>query len=267
MAENSGRNRKPTWVIDKERARRAAAAETVWLFGLHAVRDALQNPSREKLRLVVTRNAVDRLGDLHGMTPEITDPRVFGKTVPLAPDSVHQGAALEVRPLKWGSLSEVALREAPGEQRPLLVALDRVTDPHNIGAVLRSAEVFGARAVIAPSRHSAPETGALAKTASGALERQPYLRVPNLAEALNQLKNMGFILIGLDGQAEQTLPQVLSDLSGRAICLVMGAEGPGMRELTTKSCDHLARIPFAADFGSLNVSNAAAVALYAAANG
>ena len=265
MTDRAGKAKKPTWVIDKERARRAAAAETVWLFGLHAVRDALANPAREKLRLVVTRNAVDRLGDLHGIEPEITDPRVFGKTVPLAEDSVHQGAALEVKPLKWGSLSEVALREAPGETRPLLVALDRVTDPHNIGAVLRSAEVFGARAVIAPARHSAPETGALAKTASGALERQPYLRVPNLAEALSQLKGMGFILIGLDGTGTEPLPGLLSDLKGRAICLVMGAEGPGMRDLTMKTCDHIARIPFAADFGSLNVSNAAAVALYAAA--
>lgn len=260
----SEKAKKPTWVIDKERARRAAAAETVWLFGLHAVRDALANPAREKLRLVVTQNALTRLGDLHGMTPEVTDPRVFDKAVPLSPDSVHQGAALEVKPLKWGSLSEVALREAPGERRPLLVALDRVTDPHNIGAVLRSAEVFGARAVIAPARHSAPETGALAKTASGALERQPYLRVPNLAEALSQLKNMGFVLIGLDGGGSAELPEVLDALSGRAVCLVMGAEGPGMRELTVKSCDHVARIPFAADFGSLNVSNAAAVALYAA---
>lgn len=264
MAGQPGKSKKPSWVIDKERGRRAAAAETVWLFGLHAVRDALANPAREKLRLVVTQNAMDRLGDPGGMVPEITDPRVFGKTVPLSPDSVHQGAALEVKPLKWGSLSEVALREAPGETRPLLVALDRVTDPHNIGAILRSAEVFGARAVIAPARHSAPETGALAKTASGALERQPYLRVPNLAEALAQLKNMGFILIGLDGTGQEILPDLLDDLSGRAICLVLGAEGPGMRELTTKSCDHLARIPFAADFGSLNVSNAAAVALYAA---
>ncbi|MCF3972562.1 TrmH family RNA methyltransferase [Paracoccus salsus] len=264
MAENPGKPKKPTWVIDKERARRAAAAETVWLFGLHAVRDALANPAREKLRLIVTRNALDRLGDLHGVTPEITDPRVFGKTVPLAPDSVHQGAALEVKPLKWGSLSEVALRQAPGEKRPVMIALDRVTDPHNIGAVLRSAEVFGARAVIAPARHSAPETGALAKTASGALERQPYLRVPNLADALIQLKGMGFILIGLDGTSDAVLPDLLADLGDRAICLVMGAEGPGMRDLTMKSCDHVARIPFAADFGSLNVSNAAAVALYAA---
>ncbi|MBM3605018.1 MAG: 23S rRNA (guanosine(2251)-2'-O)-methyltransferase RlmB [Alphaproteobacteria bacterium] len=264
MTERTGKAKKPTWVIDKERARRAAAAETVWLFGLHAVRDALANPARDKLRLVVTQNAVTRLGDLHGIEPEITDPRVFDKAVPLAAESVHQGAALEVKPLKWGSLSEVALREAPGESRPLLVALDRVTDPHNVGAILRSAEVFGARAVIAPARHSAPETGALAKTASGALERQPYLRVPNLAEALTQLKNMGFILVGLDGTGNESLPDLMGELKGRAICLVLGAEGPGMRELTIKTCDHVARIPFAADFGSLNVSNAAAVALYAA---
>lgn len=256
--------RKPEWVIGKERARRAAAAETLWLFGLHAVRDALANPARDKLRLVVTQNALGRLGELHGMAAEVVDPRIFTKTVPLPDESVHQGAALEVKPLKWGGLSDVALREAPGEVRPLLVALDRVSDPHNVGAVLRSAEVFGARAVIAPARHSAPETGALAKTASGALERQPYLRVPNLAEALNQLKHMGFILIGLDGTGDAALPDLLAGLPERAaICLVMGAEGPGMRDLTMRSCDHVARIPFAADFGSLNVSNAAAVALYA----
>lgn len=258
------KTKKPTWVIDKERARRASAAETIWLFGLHAVRDALANPAREKLRLVLTRNAADRLGDL-AMEPEITDPRVFDKTVPLAPDSVHQGAALEVRPLRWGSLSEVCLREGPAGARPLVVALDRVTDPHNVGAILRSAEVFGARAVIAPARHTAPETGALAKTASGALERQPYLRVPNLNDALREMQNMGFTVIGLDGAADRTLAQVLaSGPSGAAVCLVLGAEGPGLREGTRAVCDHLARIDYPGTFGSLNVSNAAAVALYAA---
>lgn len=267
MAAKPGKPKKPDWVINKERAKRAGAAETVWLFGLHAVRDALANPARAKLRLVVTRNALDRLGDTGGMEPEITDPRVFDKAVPLAGESVHQGAALEVRPLKWGSISEVSLREAPGEVRPLVLALDRVTDPHNIGAILRSAEVFGARAVIAPARHSAPETGALAKTASGALERQPYLRVPNLGDALISLKEMGFIVIGLDGTGTETLPGLLADLPGRAICLVLGAEGPGLRDRTLDLCDHLVRIPFAADFGSLNVSNAAAVALYAATQG
>ena len=268
MSDNpQGKARKPVWVIDKERARRAAAAETIWLFGLHAVRDALANPARDRLRLVLTRNAADRLGDTGGMEAEIVDPRVFTKTVPLAGESVHQGAALEVRPLRWGSLSEAALREVPGAPRPLIVALDRVSDPHNVGAILRSAEVFGARAVIAPARHSAPETGALAKTASGALERQPYLRVPNLADALISLREMGFILIGLDGTGTETLPAVLADLPGRAICLVLGAEGPGMRARTLSLCDHVARIPFAGGFGSLNVSNAAAVALYAAAQG
>ena len=262
MAEKPQKSKKPTWVIDKERARRAAAAETVWLFGLHAVRDALANPRREKLRLVVTQNALDRLGPLpEGVAPEITDARVFDRAVPLPPESVHQGAALEVKPLKWGGLTELALN---GPGRPLLVALDRVTDPHNVGAILRSAEVFGARAVIAPSRHSAPETGALAKTASGALERQPYLRVTNLADTLIELQSMGYTVLGLDGTGTENLPEALSELSGRAICIVLGAEGPGLRDRTRDTCDRILRIPFAADFGSLNVSNAAAVALYAA---
>lgn len=262
MAEKPQKSKKPTWVIDKERARRAAAAETVWLFGLHAVRDALANPNREKLRLVVTQNALDRLAPLpEGIAPEITDARVFDRAVPLPPESVHQGAALEVKPLKWGSLTDLAL-SGPG--RPLLVALDRVTDPHNVGAILRSAEVFGARAVIAPSRHSAPETGALAKTASGALERQPYLRVTNLADTLIELQSMGYTVLGLDGTGTESLPEGLAELSGRAICIVLGAEGPGLRERTRETCDRILRIPFAADFGSLNVSNAAAVALYAA---
>ena len=141
MAEN--KSRKPDWVIAKERAKKASAAETIWLFGLHAVRDALSNPVREKLRLVVTKNALDRLGDTGGLEPEITDARTFDKTVGLPPDSVHQGAALEVRPLNWGKRDDVAIT---GEGLPLMVALDRVTDPHNVGAILRSAEVFGARA-------------------------------------------------------------------------------------------------------------------------
>jgi 23S rRNA (guanosine2251-2'-O)-methyltransferase len=256
--------KKPTWVVDKERAKRASAAETVWLFGLHAVRDALANPAREKLRLVLTKNAADRLGAAvlaMGPEPEIADPRKFDTHVPLAPDSVHQGAALEVKPLHWGSLAEVC---ASGAGAPLVVLLDRVTDPHNVGAILRSAEVFGARAVIAPARHSAPETGALAKTASGALERQPYLRVGNLSDAMNDLKNMGFVLIGLDGEATATLAETLAGTGTRPVGLVLGAEGPGLREKTRDTCDALVRIPFAGAFGSLNVSNAAAISLYAA---
>lgn len=246
--------KKPSWVIEKEQAKKAAASQTLWLFGLHAVRDALANPAREKLRLVVTKNALDRLGPLPaGVEPEIADPRKF--PVPLDPGSVHQGAALEVRPLDWGPLVDLC------QGSDLVVLLDRVTDPHNVGAILRSAEVFGAAAVIAPMRHSAPETGALAKTASGALERQPYLRVGNLAQAMEQLGGLGFRLVGLAGEAEQTLVEVSDD---GPLALVLGAEGPGLREKTRETCDFLAKIPSMGEFASLNVSNAAAVALYAA---
>ncbi|MCM2560653.1 23S rRNA (guanosine(2251)-2'-O)-methyltransferase RlmB [Lutimaribacter sp. EGI FJ00015] len=254
--------KKPTWVIEKEQARRKATSETVWLFGLHAVRDALMNPAREKLRLVVTRNAADKLADAiatAGITPEINDPRKF--SAPLDPQSVHQGAALEVKPLNWGRLEDVCAGHP--DRVPRVVLLDRVTDPHNVGAILRSAEVFGAAAVIAPRHHSAPETGALAKTASGALERQPYLRVTNLAQAIERLQAMGYIVLGLDGTSEQSIEVATEGRRDDPVALVLGAEGPGLREKTRDTCDALVRIDFAGDFGSLNVSNAAAVALYA----
>ena len=144
-----------------------------------------------------------------------------------------------------------------------VLCLDRVTDPHNVGAILRSAEVFGAKAVIAPARHAAPETGALAKSASGALERQPYLRVGNLANVLQELRKLGYHLIGLDGTADVALEDALSDATG-PVALVLGAEGPGLREKTKETCDRLAKIAYSGEFGSLNVSNAAAIALYAA---
>lgn len=253
--------KKPAWVVEKERGRRAAAAETVWLFGLHAVRDALANPAREKLRLVVSKNAADKLEGAignSGLDPEIADPRRF--PVPLDPGSVHQGAALEVRPLDWGGVAELC---DPGQESPRLVLLDRVSDPHNVGAILRSAEVFGARAVIAPGRHSAPETGALAKTASGALERQPYLRIRNLADTMLELREMGYLIYGLDGEAEMGLAQAADQARGVPLALVLGAEGPGLRARTRDTCDALVKIDAGGAFGSLNVSNAAAVALYA----
>ena len=255
--------KKPKWVIQKEQARRASATQTVWLFGLHAVRDALCNPVREKLQLILTKNAHDKLAQAvaqSGLTPELADPRKF--PAPIDPASVHQGAALEVKPLDWGRLEDRCL--AGAEQVPVVVMLDRVTDPHNVGAVLRTAEVFGARAVIAPARHSAPETGALAKSASGALERQPYLRVKNLAEAMISLRSMGYVILGLAGDAESALEEVLQAIGARPIALVLGAEGGGLREKTRTTCDQLVRISPAGGFGSLNVSNAAAIALYAA---
>ena len=252
--------KKPRWVIEKEQAKKASAAETVWLFGLHAVRDALLNPRREKLRLLVTRNARDKLADAiaeAGIEAEDSDPRRFA--APIDPGSVHQGAALEVKPLNWGSIADVCI----GAAGPRVILLDRVTDPHNVGAILRSAEVLGASAVIGTRHHSAPETGALAKTASGALERQPYLRVRNLAEAIEELQAMGYAVFGLDGEAEQTIGEAMQGRVDGAVALVLGAEGPGLRAKTRETVDALVKIPAWGDFGSLNVSNAAAVALYA----
>ncbi len=252
--------KKPKWVVRKEQDKKTENRETIWLFGLHAVRDALQNAAREKLQLIVTLNAQAKLADAietSGIAPEVVDPRKFN--APLDPGSVHQGAALEVKPLNWGSLEDVCV----GSEHPRVMLLDRVTDPHNVGAILRSAEVFGASAVIGTRHHSAPETGALAKSASGALERQPYLRVRNLADTIRALQGMGYIVLGLDGEARDTLEQAIEGKRDRPIALVLGAEGPGLREKTKETVDSLVRIDAAGQFGSLNVSNAAAIALYA----
>ena len=253
--------KKPKWVVQKEQDKKAEASLTVWLFGLHAVRDALMNPKREKLQLMVTPNAQAKLEEAiaaAGITPQTIDPRKFKP--PIDPSSVHQGAVLEVKPLSWGRLEDVCIGP---DGAPRVLLLDRVTDPHNVGAILRSAEVLGASAVIGTRHHSAPETGALAKTASGALERQPYLRVRNLADAIRSLQNMGYLVLGLDGEADQTIETAVADRKDRPVALVLGAEGPGLREKTRETVDRLVRIDAQGGFGSLNVSNAAAIALYA----
>jgi 23S rRNA (guanosine2251-2'-O)-methyltransferase len=257
-------HKKPQWVIEKEQAKKAGARETVWLFGLHAVRDALMNPKREKLRLMVTLNAQSKLEGAiaaSGIEPEVCDPRRFD--APIDPGSVHQGAALEVKPLNWGALDENCI----GAEVPRVLLLDRVTDPHNVGAILRSAEVLGASAVIGTRHHSAPETGALAKTASGALERQPYLRMRNLSDTIIELQSMGYLVLGLDGESEETIEQAVAGRTSDPIALVLGAEGPGLRQKTKETVDKLVKIDAAGGFGSLNVSNAAAIALYASLRG
>ena len=252
--------KKPKWVVQKEQEKKADANQTVWLFGLHAVRDALENPAREKIKLMVTPNAQIKLEEAiakAGIEPEVVDPRKFRP--PLDPGSVHQGAVLEVKPLSWGTLKDVCI----GAEAPRVLLLDRVTDPHNVGAILRSAEVLGASAVVGMRHHAAPETGALAKTASGALERQPYLRVRNLAAAIKELQSMGYLVLGLDGEADMTVESALEGKRDRPVALVLGAEGPGLREKTKETVDALVRIDAGGGFGSLNVSNAAAIALYA----
>ena len=252
--------KKPKWVVQKEQEKKADANQTVWLFGLHAVRDALENPAREKIKLMVTPNAQIKLEEAiarAGIEPEVVDPRKFRP--PLDPGSVHQGAVLEVKPLSWGALKDVCI----GAEAPRVLLLDRVTDPHNVGAILRSAEVLGASAVVGMRHHAAPEAGALAKTASGALERQPYLRVRNLADAIKELQSMGYLVLGLDGEADMTVESALEGKRDRPVALVLGAEGPGLREKTKETVDALVRIDAGGGFGSLNVSNAAAIALYA----
>lgn len=233
----------------------------VRLYGRHPVEAALQNPNRRKYRLTLAEQPE---GDFARLIADSGVPvAVMPKTELdrlVGAQAVHQGMVLECEQLEELDIDSLLFRlEAPF----VLIALDRVTDPQNIGAVLRSAEVFGARAVIGTLRHSAPETGALAKTASGALERQPYLRVTNLSDAMVELREMGFVLLGLDGAAETTVAAAVAEAGSRPIALVMGAEGPGLREKTRETCDRLVRIAPGGEFGSLNVSNAAAVALYA----
>lgn len=229
------------------------------LFGLHAVEAALRNPQRKAHRLVLTENAERRLLESLGtIAPPVErgDPRDLDRI--LGADTVHQGAMLETEELPEPSFDDLA---ATAGDRPLLV-LDQVTDPHNVGAILRSAAVFGASGLIMTRRHSPPLNGVLAKSASGALELVPIALVQNLSRALEELKAAGFRVVGLDGEAEAAIEDF--DWS-RPTALVMGAEGKGLRELTGKTCDHLLRITTDGPIDSLNVSNAAAVALHAAA--
>lgn len=232
----------------------------VRLYGIHAVGAALANPAREIGRLLLTDNAEHRLASAitarNARTQKVT-PRDLDRL--LGADTVHQGALLETADLPEPTLDELVTTSA--DKGPLIV-LDQVTDPHNVGAILRSAAVLGAGGLIMTRRHSPPLSGALAKAASGGLEVVPVALVGNLARALEELGELGVRRIGLDGDGEITIDS--ADFAG-AVALVLGAEGRGLRRLTRESCDVLARVPAAGSFASLNVSNAAAVALYAAA--
>ncbi len=229
------------------------------LFGLHAVEAALRNPLRKKNRLVLTENAELRLIEAMGPLTfkiEHVSPRDLDKI--LGADAVHQGAMLETEDLPEPDFTDL-VENANG--RPLIV-LDQVTDPHNVGAILRSAAVFGAAGLVMTRRHSPPLNGVLAKSASGALELVPVALVTNLSRALEDLKEVGFHVIGLDGTAEARLEA--TDWS-RPTALVMGAEGKGLRRLTAENCHLLVSITTDGPIESLNVSNAAAIALHTAA--
>jgi 23S rRNA (guanosine2251-2'-O)-methyltransferase len=226
------------------------------IFGFHAVEAALANPLRKINTALLTENAENRLAAslaARDVPIERVHPRDLDRR--LGADTVHQGALLEVEPLREPSMNELA-RKANG--RPLIV-LDQVTDPHNVGAVLRSAAVFGCAGIIMTRRNSPPLSGVLAKSASGALELVPVATVQNLARGLADLKSAGFAVIGLDGTASASLETMPWP---ERVALVLGAEGRGLRQLTQETCDHLACIQTDGAIASLNVSNAAAIALH-----
>jgi 23S rRNA (guanosine2251-2'-O)-methyltransferase len=226
------------------------------LWGRHAVAAALDNPERKVLRAWATRDAATYMQFPKETAVTLADVADLGRLVPH--DAPHQGVVIEVEPLEDVWLDGL-LHDAP--ERAVLLVLDQVTDPHNVGAILRSAAAFGAIGIVTQDRHSPPESGALAKAASGALERVAWSRVVNLARALEEIGEAGFWRIGLAGNAELGLKDALG--SAR-VALVLGAEGPGLRPNTREHCDALARLPISETVESLNVSNAAAVALYAA---
>ncbi len=237
-----------------------------WLYGRHTVSAALANPRRRIERLVALPEAAPELAQLAAgaraklpeKAPEILDRRGFDQL--LGTGAVHQGMALQAPPLAPQDIDDVLDGLAERPEPHILVLLDQVSDPHNIGAILRSAAAFAAAALILPEHGAPAVTGVLAKAASGALERVPLLRVANLARTLDRLKEAGFWCLGLDESATATIETVDA---GARIALVLGAEGSGLRRLTRERCDFLARLPTRGEPASLNVSNAAAVALYA----
>jgi len=239
------------------RARREALQPDgpVVLYGWHTVAAALANPDRRLRKLLVTENAARRLAEENvppRISPEIVRPGEIAERLP--PDAVHQGLYLEADPLPSPEIEEI-------EPSGIVLVLDQITDPHNVGAILRTAAGFAVAAVVTTARHSPEATGVLAKSASGALEHVPIVTVQNLARALEALKERGYLVIGLDSSGDGDL----ADVPLRApLALVLGAEGKGLRQLTSTTCDAVARLDLPGRIKSLNVSNAAALALYVA---
>ena len=226
------------------------------LWGRHAVAAALDNPERTLLRAWATRETAAFMQFPDGVPVTLAEAPDLGRLVPN--DAPHQGVVIEVEPLEEVWLGDLL---ASASEAAVLLVLDQVTDPHNVGAILRSTAAFGAIGIVTQDRHSPPESGVVAKAASGALERVPWARVVNLARALEEIGEAGFWRIGLTGDAETQLKDALGP---QRVALVLGAEGPGLRHNTRDHCDALARLPISDAVESLNVSNAAAVALYAA---
>lgn len=233
------------------------SGEAYWIYGWHAVNAALAHRRRSCLRLLAASPERVEMPPWRADLPvETADRSAIERLLPA--DAVHQGVALQARPLPDLDLSEVMDSPTP---RPLLL-LDQVTDPRNVGAILRSAAAFDAAAVVLARRHAPPESGAMAKAASGALDMVPLVRVANLARAIRDIADAGYWCLGLDAAADETLAEALP--TGRPAALVLGAEGEGLRRLTREACDGLAKLPIGPRMPSLNVSAAATLALYLA---
>jgi len=230
----------------------------VYLYGMHTVRAALDNPHRVKKALLATPNGLNRLkesGEIGKVKVTETNPKELDRL--LGGEAVHQGVALEVDPVSRFGLNDI-------KDLNLVVVLDQLTDPHNVGAILRTACAFGADAVITTARHSPRETGVMAKAASGALDLVPMIEVRNLADALETLKERGLTVLGFDSEAPAPLKARTDD---RPMAVVLGAEGKGLRQRTRELCDEMVRLDMPGPIKSLNVSNAAAIALFAATAG
>jgi 23S rRNA (guanosine2251-2'-O)-methyltransferase len=231
-----------------------AVAEVEILYGLHTAGEALKNPRRKFIRLHATKNAASRLANEiagAGLAPIESLPRALDRMT--GPDAVHQGIVLEARPLKQPRLDQIP-------RAGIVVLLDQVTDPHNVGAIMRSCAAFAVTALVATARHSPEGSGVLFKAASGAYEHVPFVKVTNLARAMEELRGYGFRLIGLDSAAHTTIEAI--DRTP-PLALVLGAEGRGLRQLTRETCEAVARLDLPGAIRSLNVSVAAAVALHA----
>ena len=229
----------------------------VILYGWHTVTMALANPQRQIRKLTLTENAARRLADENIETriaPEIVRPQEIDRL--LSPDAVHQGLLAEADPLPSPDIETLA-------QEGMVLVLDQITDPHNVGAILRSAAAFAVKAIVTTARHSPEATGVLAKAASGALELVPVITVQNLARALNELNDSGFQTVGLDSEGSEDLSDVVLR---EPLALVLGAEGKGLRQLTRETCSVVARLDMPGEIKSLNVSNAAVLSLYVGAS-
>jgi 23S rRNA (guanosine2251-2'-O)-methyltransferase len=223
------------------------------LYGWHTVTMALQNPQRRINKLILTENAARRLKEENiatRITPEIVRPNEIDRM--LTPDAVHQGLLAEADPLPSPDIETLTLEG-------MVLVLDQITDPHNVGAILRSAAAFAVKAIVTTARHSPEATGVLAKAASGALELVPLVTVQNLARALTRLNERGFMTIGLDSEGSESLSAIAVR---QPLALVLGAEGKGLRQLTRETCSVVARLDMPGEIRSLNVSNAAVLALY-----